>query len=133
MQITNFRVNRNAGVSFDFCCEGCKSHVSSTDKFCRECGRKLVVIEPKIPMDEACGILTAGLRVKKVQSSTDDESEKRIAPASNVRRLSNICPRCKSSSAGCSFLRPDGKCQGYVLPTHGQEFDECVFEDRKEN
>ena len=148
MKISHITVLGNSEVSFGFCCSVCNYRVDSTDKFCRECGRKLEPIAHTITMADACKLLTESMKANNIQpkpekkpkdkvervvkddfsiSSAEDESSADISEVEdNCTTTTGCCPRYKNSSQGCEFLH-GCECHGVVFPTYPPQYPECVY------
>ena len=136
MKISHITVLGNTEVSFGFCCSVCNYKVDSTDKFCRECGRKLEPIAHTITMADACKLLTKAMKANNIQPKPEKKPKDKVERAvkndfiseveDNCTTTSGCCPRHKNSSEGCEFLH-GCECHGIVFPTYPPQYPECVY------
>ena len=136
-----------SGVLFRFVCGNCKKDVEGTDKFCRNCGKKLDHLPHIVSVADVASILTAvfkgqPLPPKKIESdgvvsvAPDNDDAGRVEddkkPSSEFDALRQSCPRCKSKREGCEFLQGDGECHGIVYPTYPPQYPKCVYDKKRE-
>ena len=136
-----------SGVHLRFVCGNCKKDVEDTDKFCRNCGKKLEHLPHIVSVADVASILTAvfkgqPLPPKKIEcdgtgSCSPDKGdggkiEDNQMPSSEFDALRQSCPRCKSKREGCEFLQGDGECHGIVYPTYPPQYPKCVYDKKRE-
>ena len=137
MKISHITVLGNSEVSFGFCCSVCNYKADSTDKFCRECGRKLEPIAHTITMADACKLLTESMKANNIQPKPEKKPKAKVERVvkddfSISTTSTGCCPRCKSQREGCEFLQSDGECRGIVYPTYPPQYPKCVYDKKRE-
>lgn len=145
MEIYNLRVIGNK-VYLRLVCKSCKQEVLDSDKFCRNCGRKLEQLERVVNVEDVVSILTDVFKWRKsAQHKADtvsNESEWIVAESSTSVDSDKVedtkdsslgfsphrwCPRSKESKCGCEFLQADGDCHGMCFPTSPPQYPKCVY------
>lgn len=145
MEITSIN-NIDTDVEFSLVCSICKQEVESSDKFCRNCGKRLYKIPLRVSMDTICRILTKAMRNTSDERASgfpkkDSKEDESYQPteerndnkqdASDIQELFGFrvsCPRCRQDKKGCPYIGLDGLCHGIVYPTCPPQYDKCVFD-----
>ena len=145
MEISKLKVIGNK-VYFRLVCQTCKKEVWDSDKFCRNCGRKLEQLDRVVNVEDVVSILTDVFKGRKAdqhksdtvpnegeliwtESSTSGDSDKGEDNKDSSLGYSphRSCPRNKESKCGCEFLQADGDCHGMCFPTNPPQYPKCVY------
>lgn len=145
MEISKLKVIGNK-VYFRIVCQTCKKEVWDSDKFCRNCGRKLEQLDRVVNVEDVVSILTDVFKGRKADqhkadtvsnegeliwmgSSTSGDADKVEDTKESTLGFSphRPCPRNKESKCGCEFLQADGDCHGMCFPTNPPQYPKCVY------
>lgn len=145
MEISRLKVIGNK-VYLRFVCKICKKEVWDSDKFCRNCGRKLEQLDRVVNVEDVVSILTdvfKGRKADQHKADTVSHDGELIGPESSTsvdadkaednKDLSlaysphRMCPRSKEGKFGCEFLQADGDCHAMCFPTSPPQYPKCVY------